>query len=726
PTDSSVFLAHLRSETWAGPLEFKARGADLTIQNFILSCSPNFSRSSPHHPTCAIADRPLRLGASSAMSSTSQEKLLTSVVSDIKAYSGDDPLRLWVRGIRRLRQCLPPKALAEKLPRFLQKCVEAFESDRRYRDDIRYLQVWILLMDHVDDPRGVLRRMEENRIGIKHATFYVAYALYYEKNKKFEKAEKMYHLGVRNLAEPAAELQKSYEQFLHRLKLHKKRISKFKEARENATSKGLSNHQRDLNIHKDDNSAGIRKAEVQILNGIQMMKMKGHQTSPLEGECQKKSGHMNMMGPQLNSAKENCENTKKFTTASRGKSILKNGIPSVHDEGEVTINAGLIGSSCVSTSTLGMTTAKTSFEHQRGADGDLVKHNSFSNDDIVVVKFVDSAIVGKSQAEDACHHGLVDPTINMKEAINAINSMFREPLEPDPKLRRKSQQIRTKANTPINNGFEVFIDENLDEGVNFIKERIGSTHHNVVETTLPTRQTETEKSKPFAGTFRILADDEDDSDCAVQTAPPTKHTESENTKPFVGAFKIFADDEDDSEYEYMDEMETKEFAERSRVPACGVNTPVVLEPKTLPSDVHDGSSILGLEYAKIKEDTVICNFVGSTVSGEREVEDACHHGLVDPTINLKEALHDINSMFGKPIDFVKTTRLKKKGQLPEQRQVAQDFSILVDEDVELPAEPPLPSHSDHCFRDFDLFEPTIFTKEAMDDINKMFGEPLDF
>lgn len=51
-------------------------------------------------------------------------------------------------------------------------------------------------MDFVDDPRPLLRTMEANQIGTKHSLFYQAYALYYEKNKKFDEAEKMYHLGV--------------------------------------------------------------------------------------------------------------------------------------------------------------------------------------------------------------------------------------------------------------------------------------------------------------------------------------------------------------------------------------------------------------------------------------------------------------------------------------------------------------------------------------------------
>lgn len=51
-------------------------------------------------------------------------------------------------------------------------------------------------MDFVNDPKSILRTMEANNIGSKKALFYQAYALYYEKLKKFDAAEKMYHLGV--------------------------------------------------------------------------------------------------------------------------------------------------------------------------------------------------------------------------------------------------------------------------------------------------------------------------------------------------------------------------------------------------------------------------------------------------------------------------------------------------------------------------------------------------
>lgn len=52
-------------------------------------------------------------------------------------------------------------------------------------------------MDFVDDPGAVLGTMKANQIGMRMSLFYQAYALYYEKLKRFEEAEKMYHLGAK-------------------------------------------------------------------------------------------------------------------------------------------------------------------------------------------------------------------------------------------------------------------------------------------------------------------------------------------------------------------------------------------------------------------------------------------------------------------------------------------------------------------------------------------------
>lgn len=48
-----------------------------------------------------------------------------------------------------MKESLPPQILNEKLPRFLQKCAQSFESDKRYRNDSRYIRVWLQLVINI-------------------------------------------------------------------------------------------------------------------------------------------------------------------------------------------------------------------------------------------------------------------------------------------------------------------------------------------------------------------------------------------------------------------------------------------------------------------------------------------------------------------------------------------------------------------------------------------------
>ncbi|KAK6932983.1 hypothetical protein RJ641_035877 [Dillenia turbinata] len=223
------------------------------------------------------------------------------------------------------------------------------------------------------------------------------------------------------------------------------------------------------------------------------------------------------------------------------------------------------------------------------------------NKRIQVILFVDAA-VGKSDAEDACHHGLLDPTIKMKEAMNAIDSMFREPIEPVHSCRR-STRARPRSDQNPNKQLEL--------------------------------QTGTDTCNPQQQAFKIFTDEDDDGDEVVG----------------------------------VDGM-TDDFKQNG----------VFVFPN--PIDSPDGCSHMEAvcsSRVKFGEDTAVCRFVGSAILDEPVVENVYHHGLVEPTINLKEAMDDIN-MFGKPIDFVRTRRPKDKA--PERKNDGYAFSILGDDVLE--------------------------------------------
>ncbi|GMH15415.1 hypothetical protein Nepgr_017256 [Nepenthes gracilis] len=587
------------------------------------------------------------------MASTLQSDLFSSVISDIRIYSGNDPLLPWIRGVRKMRETLTPKVLHEKLPRFLQKCAQTFQSDRRYQNDPRFVRIWLHLMDYVDDPRAVLRTMEREGIGTKRSLFYQAYALYYEKMKKFEDAEKMYRLGAQNLAEPLNELQKSYEQFLQRMVRHRKK--KIQDAVEITAKRPLSEWS--ISQHSCSSRG----------NNVNSCKV----DSGAVASCTKES--LPVINP------------KNLTIGSEkilGKSY-ESQIPLHETEcpGALQIfSNGISGDPSTTKQVMDHNSNQSQLKEPGDLETKLDEPSMLQRVDSVILKFVDTAIVGKSEAEDACHHGLVDPTINTKEAMNAINNMFREPLELT--FVGRPPRCQPKASQNPSSGFEVFIDENMD---------------NVVISADPRELSHTKMSCPLPQPIDVFIDDDGHNEVQVKT-------------------------------NYKIDLEPSEFHESTE--GYPLSSPQVYDSMFLRPKDHqlESSGDLNIEPSKanIQEDTVVCRFVASAISDEPEVENICHHGLVDPTVNLREAMDDINSMFGKPIDFVRTTRKKKQGlTAPLGKSHQGGFSILNDDDLVCQQGQLLPSSSgreDRC----DLLEPTVFTKEAMDDINKMFAMPFNF
>ncbi|CAN6344266.1 unnamed protein product [Urochloa humidicola] len=600
-----------------------------------------------------------------------EKELLSSVVADIRSYSGSDPLRPWVRGIRKIERALPPPTLREKLPRFLQKCAQEFQDDARYRDDPRYLRVWIQMMDYVADAKPLLKKMERNGIGLKRASFYMAYALYYEKHKRFNGAEKMYCLGIKNLAEPISELHNAHEQFVLRMESYKRRKDKLQErmprkAGPSATS--MNQVEGESRNSKELKSNGIQKSGSSSTTSLSCL-------------------------PPLGPAK--------VSILSRGNSR---------------------------------------------ANKNLSRCNS---DDTVVVRFVGSALVGKSETEDACHHGLVEPTINTKEAMDAINSMFLEPVEPETMLKRRSKREKTNYNQQTTS-FEIFVDE--DEPNNSMKQNHpkfsqqtrefeifvdedSPNGNNQIAGQNKNSKNENIKSNQETSGFEIFVD-ENEANCNVQDAmchknnrcPPrplhdsSRHKgENDFQKPFVGGFAILPDEEEEHCENSDGGVKTNS---RTAQPTHDNNTLLCPVQADSGKRYHEGPHPAS---SGLQEDTAIHRFVGSTIDDEPKVENACHHGLVDPTVNLKEAMDDINNMFGRPLNF-KGERTKRKTNALSDRKAApvSGFSILADDDLKENNSKASQSNSCKFGDENGLFEPTITTRDVMAEINYMFGMPLDF
>lgn len=343
------------------------------------------------------------------------------------------------------------------------------------------------------------------------------------------------------------------------------------------------------------------------------------------------------------------------------KSLLKNNLPSTQPKSRQVEDKKAISQS----------SGREQYEH--------------AGENTVVVRFAKTAIGGKSNAEDARHHGLVEPTINTKEAMDAINSMFRDPLGTEPFQKHRSLKTKPNAGHCSTEGFKVFDDND------------------------PGSRIESHKAKSNAGqcsTDGFTVFNENDSGVEpLNTNPPVEEP-----------FQIYCDDDEENNEDVKGKIDNKMA---SNMPKGAFVFPC---PKDIPIESDR------VQQSRFREDTVVYRFVGSTISDEPKVENACHHGLVEPTVNLKEAMDDINSMFGKPIEFVRKRRPRKQEKPFEEKQSCSSFLILPDDETDhhqqktsKTLKPTSSSRNEN-----ELFEQTVCTKKAMDDINKMFSMPLDF
>ncbi|CAI0377974.1 unnamed protein product [Linum tenue] len=437
------------------------------------------------------------------------DAIFSTVASDIKSYSGNDPLLPWLRGVKKLRESLPPTLLKAKLPRLLQKCAQKFESDKRYKNDPRYLRVWLQLkMDYVDEPRLLLRTMEKNQIGMKRSLFYQAYALCYEKMKKYEEAEKMYHLGVQNLAEPVNELQRSYEQFLHRMQRHKTKKS-----------------QNTLRADKRPMSAAVRTDENN--ENVCTTKAEGKQIPDgRSGNVKKPLEESNRHGSNGNSSRNGgFEVYVDSNEAVGGTKLLSK--PEKKEPLHILIDdeEQQVAECCEEEdeeeedSPFVFTCPQDLSASEDGCSRS--PRNKLMREDTVVRRFVGSTILNEPEVENVCHHGLVDPTVNLKEAMEDINNMFGKPIDfvRARRTRQPAQQPHEEEEEQQlgGGGFFILPDDDESDG----------------------RQNQPMKKQEeqLGGGFFILPDDDD-------VADHKQNHKGKKRQEEVGGFSILPDDAD--------------------------------------------------------------------------------------------------------------------------------------------------------------------------------------
>ncbi|KAL6888827.1 hypothetical protein ACP4OV_009853 [Aristida adscensionis] len=168
------------------------RGRDVALLNRALK-----AHADPAQRAALLADRRRRIEA-------------------IEEYRGEDPLQPWLDCIKSVQESFPAGGECSGLLVMYEQCVRAFWHDERYKDDLRYLKVWLEYAESCADAEVIFRFLEVNQIGQGHAIYYMSYAALLESKNKLKKANEVFNLGIARKAKPVEKLETLYRTFLRR------------------------------------------------------------------------------------------------------------------------------------------------------------------------------------------------------------------------------------------------------------------------------------------------------------------------------------------------------------------------------------------------------------------------------------------------------------------------------------------------------------------------------
>jgi hypothetical protein len=130
----------------------------------------------------------------------------------------EDPLSVWDEYIKWALQNFTGDKMAGNIVPLLQRCTRRFQCDKRYKNDVRYLNIWIKYIDTVHDPADIFSFLEANEIGKELAITYTSWALVLELKKgMYAEAYSKLEEGLKRRAVPLEQLQNALQQFQHRM-----------------------------------------------------------------------------------------------------------------------------------------------------------------------------------------------------------------------------------------------------------------------------------------------------------------------------------------------------------------------------------------------------------------------------------------------------------------------------------------------------------------------------
>ncbi|KIH90373.1 checkpoint serine/threonineeeee-protein kinase [Sporothrix brasiliensis 5110] len=135
------------------------------------------------------------------------------------AAESDDPLDAYDRYVRWTLDAYPSAQATpqSQLHLLLERATKAFVGAAQYRNDPRYLRLWLHYIHFFSDaPHETYVYLSRHNIGENLALFYEEYAAWLEGATRWAQADEVYRLGIERNARPQARLMRKYQEFEQR------------------------------------------------------------------------------------------------------------------------------------------------------------------------------------------------------------------------------------------------------------------------------------------------------------------------------------------------------------------------------------------------------------------------------------------------------------------------------------------------------------------------------
>ncbi|KAJ2863421.1 protein kinase, partial [Coemansia asiatica] len=130
----------------------------------------------------------------------------------------EDPLDVYFRYICWLFEVFPQATGHQAVIKLVEKPLRLFREQERYRNDSRYVKMWIWYTGLVNEGQeAVFQFLLANNIGDSLAVLYEEYAKLLEGRGKSRKADEVYQLGIARKAQPLVRLERRYSDFQRRI-----------------------------------------------------------------------------------------------------------------------------------------------------------------------------------------------------------------------------------------------------------------------------------------------------------------------------------------------------------------------------------------------------------------------------------------------------------------------------------------------------------------------------